>query len=609
MGLRDARRGQSIQIGFIILFGALVILFSLYQAYAVPQQNAEVESNHQQTITQEMHDLRNAIVSVPATRSDQSVTLTLGTTYPSRLIAMNPPPPSGVIRTAGTDATSVNLTLANAVATNAEVSDYWNGTNRSFNTGNVVYTPNYHEYDDAGTILYESTTLYRSFDSGNLSVTGQRLVDGKRLTLVTLNGSTNRGSSTSESLTVEAVSASETSVGLTNETGDNVTIRVASQRPASEWEDLLRDDEQFTDQGGHVLQDGVTETQIPGSPFDVINIELEGDVTYSLTMAKAGIGTSVTDETATYLADVQGEGASIEENSTKNLVVQVRDSYNNPVTDVQVNASVESGGNTGSISPQQETTGVDGEATFEYEAGNVNGQSSKTVAVNFSTIVDPGASFDRQTPENVTMNVSVQNTGGQGVGGGSGGGGGGGGGGATLGNNEVAFADADGDETYDSDETAYKSNKLKDFDKDVDLVISKDISENKIGIQAETIKITSGNTVESSNDNKNIKMTATSGAIDANNATIKANGGKVELIAGESSGTGDIDLRNTRIQAGSDRKTTPNSGTLRVNSNGGNEADGGTYIVDTEDEAAELTYHAGQTNGESPEKGELEDET
>jgi FlaG/FlaF family flagellin (archaellin) len=110
------RRGVSQVIGAIFLFAIAIVAFSTYQAFVVPDQNAGTESEHLDTIDQQMQDLRNAVVSMPGTAADRSLTFRLGTTYTSRTVAVNPPDPSGTFRTAGTQNASVNLTVANEVA-------------------------------------------------------------------------------------------------------------------------------------------------------------------------------------------------------------------------------------------------------------------------------------------------------------------------------------------------------------------------------------------------------------------------------------------------------------------------------------------------------------
>ncbi|MFC6976212.1 hypothetical protein ACFQL1_18425 [Halomicroarcula sp. GCM10025709] len=58
-------RSQSIQVGAVLLFAVLIIAFSTYQAFVVPDQNRQIEFNHNQEVQQQLQDLRNAIVSMP----------------------------------------------------------------------------------------------------------------------------------------------------------------------------------------------------------------------------------------------------------------------------------------------------------------------------------------------------------------------------------------------------------------------------------------------------------------------------------------------------------------------------------------------------------------
>ena len=72
---RDDDRGQSIQIGAVLLFGALIVALAGYQAFVVPQQNERVEFAHSQTVQDDMQDLRNALVSATGEASTRSVSV------------------------------------------------------------------------------------------------------------------------------------------------------------------------------------------------------------------------------------------------------------------------------------------------------------------------------------------------------------------------------------------------------------------------------------------------------------------------------------------------------------------------------------------------------
>lgn len=352
MSLRDDERAQAIQIGAVLLFAILIILLALYQAFVVPNQNREVEAEHLQTITEQMQDLRNGLVSIPSIGEGRSVTLELGTTYPPRFFALSPSPPAGTIRTAGTETGLVNVTVANAVSIDDEVADFWDGTNRSYDTGDLVYQPGYHEFRNAPRIVYDNSLLVHRFDEGNLTRAAQRIVDGRQLSLGTVNGSMNRAASDAVAIDMAALSASSRRIPVTNETGESVVLEIASQFDADRWESELLDAGEFTNQTGHVV--AVTDEPIPGTTFRLIRIELEQDVTYDLRLSRIGVGTGAVGTDAVYLTAVGG--TNVEQNET--FTAEVRDRFNNPLSNVTVDP-----GDDCSLDPQ--TTDVEGQVHYE----------------------------------------------------------------------------------------------------------------------------------------------------------------------------------------------------------------------------------------------------
>ncbi|ACV47852.1 MULTISPECIES: Ig-like domain-containing protein [Halomicrobium] len=419
MGLRDDDRAQSVQIGAVLLFAMLVVAFSSYQAFVVPNQNRAVEFNHNQDVRDQMQDLRNALVSIHGETATRSVTLTLGTRYPARLVAVNPGPASGTIRTSETAESGANLTIANATAS-GETGDFWNGTDRRYDTGFLVYQPSYNVYGQAPETAYENTVLSNRFADESLAETGQTMIDGKRISLVTINGSLSRTQAGSTSLDLEPVSTSTTTVAVSNDSS-NVTLSAATQLSESEWDALLAD--QRDENGGHVLDYEVQ--TVAGARYDRLWVTLEPNVSYRLRMTKVGVGTNVAEEESAYLTDVAGNESTIPEETTQELVVSVRDRLNNPVSDVTVNASIESATGNGTLAATEQTTDDSGQATFRYEAADISGTTSETFQINASLTGTSaeigGAQFDSTTAKNVTFTVSVQNSDNSGLGsGGSG---------------------------------------------------------------------------------------------------------------------------------------------------------------------------------------------
>lgn len=412
MQFREDRRGQAIQIGAVLLLGALVLAFSIYQAVVVPDQNRAVEFKHSQEVQGQLQDLRNAMVSARDGGS-RSVSVELGTRYPSRLIALNPPDPSGSIATVGTANATINATVANAAAT-GETGDYWNGTNRTFNTGAIAYRPGYNEYGSAPVTWYEHSVLYNRFADADLTLTGQRLVDGDRISLVTLNGSLSTSRTGTVSLDTRPVSVSTTTVSVTNETDANLTVTVPTRLNESAWRDLLNGE--FVGQGGHIVD--VDTRAVTGGEFQQLTVVFERGVTYDLRLARVGVGTGVVRPETAYLTQIGGNGTTVPENGTVQLTVEVRDRLNNPVAGANVYAATQ--GSESSVTPATGRTDGDGQVTLTYEApADVSGVSQRTDRINASLNVSAAAvdaaDFEPTTPINLTMAVKVDNSDGSGL--------------------------------------------------------------------------------------------------------------------------------------------------------------------------------------------------
>jgi len=405
MELAGDRRGQSIQIGAILLFAALIIAFASYQAFVVPNQNREVEFNHNQGVQSDMQDLRNAIVSVGGSDDARSVTVQLGTRYPSRLAARNPGPPSGSLDTVGTTDDRVDLTIENAQAS-GETGDFWNESQR-YNTGGITYSPNYNVYTNPPDTVYEQSVLYNRFPTGNITVSNQSIIDGTDISLVVLNGSVSRSSTEATSVDVRSVSSSTERVRLEDD-GSPITITFASTRSAAYWD--------FLEETQSKSVANVTNASSGGGFYNV-SVELRQNRTYSVQLTKVGVGDGVTGEDAAYLTDIEGDGATVTQGETTELTLEVRDRFNNPPDDaaeLQVNGSVVGSGSFESTSSGQasKTPGQDGRVTFVYEAPS---SATGSQEIQFS-YTDSGTGLNTSTPQNVSMSVDVQSSGGGGGG-------------------------------------------------------------------------------------------------------------------------------------------------------------------------------------------------
>ena len=215
------RRGQSVVIGTVILFGFLILALSLYQVQIVPQQNAQVEFQHFEEVRNDLVELRAGILQAGSTDRPQYQTVRLGTSYSTRLFAINPPAPAGTIRTTE----SYPITIA--YESNDTVIE-------TIPTRFIQYRPGYNEIDQSPT-WYDASVLYvdASEEGGGIAVIeGQELVDNEeKVTIVALQREFRR--SGTGRVTVELQPA----VSPTDEIPDGpLTITIPTRLSESDWE-------------------------------------------------------------------------------------------------------------------------------------------------------------------------------------------------------------------------------------------------------------------------------------------------------------------------------------------------------------------------------------
>jgi hypothetical protein len=142
---QDDNRAVAPLIGFIFLFGFLVIAFVGYQAQVVPQQNAETEFDHFQENRYELIELRNSISRTGTSNRAQFPTVQVGTSYRTRTLALNGPPPAGLLQTS--EPYPINI------------SNESGGLIRQIPTRFIQYQPRYYEIY-VGSTWYEHSLLY-----------------------------------------------------------------------------------------------------------------------------------------------------------------------------------------------------------------------------------------------------------------------------------------------------------------------------------------------------------------------------------------------------------------------------------------------------------------
>ena len=396
-------RAQSVQVGAVILFGVLIILLSTWQAFVVPDQNEGIEFNHNGEVQQQMTELRSTVLSMPGADTTRSVTVNLGLRYPSRTVFLNPPPVSGTLQTLETTDQGYNITIANAQPENDDLAQLWAQQGSRYNTGAVEYRPSYNQYQSAPRTIYAHSVLYNKFDREDqqLPVTGQSIVRDDTISLVALNGTLTETRVDSSSVDFEPVSTQTRKVEITPD-GGPITLEIPTRLNESRWETLLVAED-------NVASVSVDQAAIPDEELGLLSIELEDGSdapdSYTLQLAKVGLGTSVTQEQQAYVTDVAGNGSVIQRGETQALTVEVRDQFNKPLTGTQIKGSAEGGIFDNGNPTTTATTSSEGQATLQY-TGTVTGDNAINVTIEeFQPIA--GDTFNTTTPTNLTTTVTV----------------------------------------------------------------------------------------------------------------------------------------------------------------------------------------------------------
>lgn len=183
----SAERGQIVAVEVLLLLGVLIVAFGLYQAFAVPTQNAELELDHNQDVQWDLQNLRASLLDIHADETHRPVPIQLGTRYPFRIVAINPPSPGGHLST--NDFGHISFE-------NVEIVGEFEGNptqqllEKSHETKLLTYEPHYHEYRGAPSTIFEHSLLYNRFEDGNRAIASQQLVkhDTRTINIVLFEG-------------------------------------------------------------------------------------------------------------------------------------------------------------------------------------------------------------------------------------------------------------------------------------------------------------------------------------------------------------------------------------------------------------------------------------
>ena len=318
-------RAVAVPLAVILALGFLVVGMAIYQTSVVPAETAEVEYEHSTTVRAEFVELADAIGIAATEGSTAPSTVTLGTNYPFRPAFVGPPAASGTLETVGLDTVSIeNASYPGAT-----------GPNRRYETRGIRYRPQYSRYDVGADTWIEHGIAVRRADSGSsVALSDQQLVDGSRLSLTVLDGNLSETTSGRVTVPVRPQSVDETTVEVTPNASGNLTLVAPTRLTESTWNRLLAAER--TPEGN--ITD-ISVIDMGGIDVDQLRITL-ADGSYDLDVASVAVGSGAAEPEPAYLAR-RTRNQTVPDDARVPISVQVRDRYDNPVSGVRMNYSVD----------------------------------------------------------------------------------------------------------------------------------------------------------------------------------------------------------------------------------------------------------------------------
>lgn len=404
-----ANRAQAQMIGVVLMIAVVGLLYGSIQATYIPTQEQRAEFQHSQQVTADLETVQASMLTASASGQFQSNIIRMGTQYNRIPGFLYSPSPSGSLQTSET----LRVQVANAQAVEPETQDYIDGSRLSFTTKPLVYSPNYNQYDAPDFVLAHGN-LIADYENDREVASRVSPIRGRSIDLSTQTHDMNFGTGSALQLNTYPLSASDTTVPVES-SGGHIQIALETKLSIDEWRVTLGNQiDSDTSAGDSSDGDGkyIAEIEMDTSTDpNTLIIHMEGDTTYSMGLSRLGLRTG---EEATfgdpldpdphYLATRSPTDPVVAEATTTEIVVQVRDRYNNPMSNVpvEINPSV------GTVRGDNRVlTDAEGEVTFQYRAPQI---LSATSDVSFQTAdVTVSAPDISGARGEITYEVEVQN--------------------------------------------------------------------------------------------------------------------------------------------------------------------------------------------------------
>ena len=387
-------RGVSEVLGAILVFGVVVVLLGIIQTQAIPAANEQVEFNHNQEVQGDLAQLQESVSEVVRDGNRQSVSVSLGATYPTRLFFFNPPNPSGTVRS--TDAQTAEIVAQSSSSdviqspegqVDARIDNVNTAGELSFELRSLVYEPNYNEYRDPPSVVSEYGVMYLNSSDSSVVIENRPVVDGTTISLVSTAGEFDRSSTATRSFGVDAAPAPTTTIPIQHSNpgpGPNnyIELTLPTRLGQEQWDSIV---------SGQSNVRGATVNPTPVGPAaNEVVIELDSGtasnpIVYELEVPRYEVDNSAPDPSRTYVATDAGSSKRVPPGEGVKVTAEVRDEYNNPIPGEPVTFEITRTGTT--VFSQQVRADENGRATVQIGPSQFN--DGDDLDINADRVSDP----------------------------------------------------------------------------------------------------------------------------------------------------------------------------------------------------------------------------
>jgi hypothetical protein len=373
-------RGVSEVIGAILVFGVLVTLLGIIQTQAIPAANEQVEFNHNQEVQSDLTKLQESVSEVVRDGNRQSVSVSLGTTYPTRLFFFNPPNPSGTVRSTDTQTAEIVAQGGNLESPEGQVNERiqnpsapGNPFELSFELRSLVYEPNYNEYQNPPSVVSEYGVMYLNSSDSPVVIENRPVVDGTTISLVSTAGEFDRSSTATRSFGVDAAPAPTTTVPIQHDSpGPNnfIELTLPTRLGQEQWDSIVSG------------QSNVDSANVDATANEV-TLELRSQdgsgnqIEYELEVPRYEVDNSAPNPSPTYVATDAGSSKRVPPGEDIKVTAEVRDEYNNPIPGELVTFDAP-----GFTNPKQVRADENGRATVQIGPSEFSNGDDLTVTAN-----------------------------------------------------------------------------------------------------------------------------------------------------------------------------------------------------------------------------------